>query len=194
MIEQVPHDLISQAALGRAVQHGAHGCFLPEHDNRLSAAEQALFEGITPGMRATPFDPPWVRDHAATLGEPETAVRTVLNRAAKRGLAYQVVRDLFYHPQSVRELADLAAELQQAAGSISATAFRDRTGLGRKRAIQILEYFDRLGYTRRVGDVHHLRGDALRRIGVEAPSAGDTEPAPEPGGVQALTERLRTTA
>ncbi|MBP7326875.1 MAG: SelB C-terminal domain-containing protein, partial [Alicycliphilus sp.] len=33
------------------------------------------------------------------------------------------------------------------------------TGLGRKRAIQILEYFDRIGFTRRVADMHRLRGD-----------------------------------
>ncbi|HSE11532.1 MAG TPA: SelB C-terminal domain-containing protein, partial [Rudaea sp.] len=31
------------------------------------------------------------------------------------------------------------------------------TGVGRKRAIQILEFFDRLGYTRRVRSLHVLR-------------------------------------
>jgi methylphosphotriester-DNA--protein-cysteine methyltransferase len=44
-------------------------------------------------------------------------------------------------------------------GWSSASAFRDATGLGRKRAIQILEFFDRTGYTRRVRDVHLLRPD-----------------------------------
>ena len=42
-----------------------------------------------------------------------------------------------------------------------AAVFRDRTGLGRKRAIQILEFFDRIGYTRRVREAHRLRGDSL---------------------------------
>ena len=41
-----------------------------------------------------------------------------------------------------------------------ARAFRDATQLGRKRAIQIIECFDRLGYTRRVRDAHVLRPDA----------------------------------
>ncbi|CAB3782878.1 selenocysteine-specific translation elongation factor [Pararobbsia alpina] len=41
---------------------------------------------------------------------------------------------------------------------INAAAFRDATGLGRKRAIQVLEFFDRLGYTRFHRDAHWLRG------------------------------------
>ena len=45
-------------------------------------------------------------------------------------------------------------------GEVQARAFRDATGLGRKRAIQIMECFDRLGYTRRVRDAHVLRPDA----------------------------------
>jgi selenocysteine-specific elongation factor len=167
---------------------------LPEHDNRLSPVEQTLFDAIAPGMRAHAFDPPWVRDHAGALGQPEAAVRTVLNRAAKRGTAFQVVRDLFYDPQAVRELADIAAELQQTAGAVAATAFRDRTGLGRKRAIQVLEFFDRLGYTRRVGDVHHVRGDALRRIGTRAQDAGSVLVTHETEAAGNQAERLSTTA
>jgi selenocysteine-specific elongation factor len=42
---------------------------------------------------------------------------------------------------------------------IQVSAFRDAVGLGRKRSIQILEYFDRLGLTRRVGDRRQIRPD-----------------------------------
>ena len=43
---------------------------------------------------------------------------------------------------------------------VTAAAFRDATGLGRKRAIQILESLDRVGLTRRVGETHKLRADS----------------------------------
>jgi selenocysteine-specific elongation factor len=46
------------------------------------------------------------------------------------------------------------------AGAFGAAAFRDASGLGRKRAIQVLEFFDRVGYTRRVGNAHLLRPNA----------------------------------
>ena len=80
---------------------------------------------------------------------------------------YQIERDLFYHRDCVRELAQLVATLATeqlpASGTVShpgvnAASWRDATGLGRKRAIQILEFFDRVGYTRRVRDTHMLRG------------------------------------
>jgi selenocysteine-specific elongation factor len=62
----------------------------------------------------------------------------------------------------VQELSQLARELIAEHGALVAADFRDATGLGRKRAIQILEFFDRIGFLRRVGDHHLLRpGTAL---------------------------------
>ena len=104
-----------------------------------------------------------MRDIALRLGEPETATRELLKRLAACGETCQVVRDLFYAPAAVRQLGAIAAELMATDGCIRAAAFRDRCGLGRKRAIQILEYFDRVGYTRKVGhghdEQHRIRGD-----------------------------------
>jgi selenocysteine-specific elongation factor len=72
-----------------------------------------------------------------------------------------VVRDLFYHRDVVHELARLVAGIANGhGGALGASGFRDATGLGRKRAIQILEFFDRIGYTRFQRDVHWLRPDS----------------------------------
>ncbi|HEY9278710.1 MAG TPA: SelB C-terminal domain-containing protein, partial [Eoetvoesiella sp.] len=86
-------------------------------------------------------------------------VRQLLRKLVRRGELFQVVRDLFYHREQVARMAALTASLNDG-GGVSAAAFRDSTGLGRKRAIQILEFFDRVGYTRRLKDRHVLRGDS----------------------------------
>ncbi|MGD8809772.1 MAG: SelB C-terminal domain-containing protein, partial [Gammaproteobacteria bacterium] len=39
-------------------------------------------------------------------------------------------------------------------------AFRDATGIGRNVAIQVLEFFDKLGLTRRDGDVRRIHRPA----------------------------------
>ena len=44
---------------------------------------------------------------------------------------------------------------------LTVAAFRDASGLGRKRAVQVLEFFDRIGLCRRVGDTHILRTESL---------------------------------
>jgi len=137
---------------------------LPSHGANLSRNEQQLADRLLPLVEAGRFDPPWVRDIAVKAHATEIETRQLLLRVARRGEVYQVVKDLFYSKPAVAELASLAAELERTDGEVRAAVFRDRTGLGRKRAIQILEFFDRVGYTRRVREAHRLRGDSLLRI------------------------------
>lgn len=149
-------------AEGRLARRGS-AWHLPGHRLELDPHDRRRADTLLPWLLDTPFDPPWVRDIAQRLGEPETATRELLKRLAACGEACQVVRDLFYAPAAVRQLGAIAAELMATDGCIRAAAFRDRCGLGRKRAIQILEYFDRVGYTRKVGhghdEQHRIRGD-----------------------------------
>ncbi|QXZ11108.1 selenocysteine-specific translation elongation factor [Comamonas sp. Y33R10-2] len=134
---------------------------LPQHSVQLSSAEQTLAEKLLPAITEARFDPPWVRDLASDHSAGEEVVRQLLKKLSRQGLVFQVVKDLFYAPERMDELAALSAEIaaQNPNSEIEARAFRDATGLGRKRAIQILEFFDRIGYTRRVRDAHLLRPD-----------------------------------
>ena len=160
-------DLLAQ----QRVRRGGPWLHLPGHDNAPSPQERALVEKLLPRLLDTPFDPPWVRDLARGAAQPEALVRAALIRASKRGQIYQVVRDLFYHPLAIRDLAALANSLQETEGEVRAALFRDRSGLGRKRAIQVLEFFDRVGFTRRVRDKHVVRADNLVSIDVAPASA-----------------------
>ena len=147
-----------QAAQGVSVR----GAFvhLPEHGVHLSATEERLAQKVAAPLQTAGFDGAWVRDLARDAGEPEAMVRVTLARLAQRGELHQVVKDLYYPPATMARLAALARGVAgQGDGSVLAAAFRDATGLGRKRAIQILEHFDRVGLLRRVGDVHWLRAD-----------------------------------
>ncbi|WP_192816985.1 SelB C-terminal domain-containing protein, partial [Comamonas sp. B-9] len=145
-------------AAGQIASSGAW-LHLPGHTVQLSEAEQALAQRLLPAITEGRFDPPWVRDLARDHGAGEELVRQLLKKLSRQGLVFQVVKDLFYAAPSMDALAALTAELAQQAerGEVQAHAFRDATALGRKRAIQILEFFDRVGYTRRVRDTHVLR-------------------------------------
>jgi selenocysteine-specific elongation factor len=134
---------------------------LPDHTVELRPDEQALAETLLAALQEGRFDPPWVRELAHQYLLPETEVRNLLRKLAKSGLISQVVPDLFYHPAVLAELAQLVVTLGTASdAAVSAAAFRDASGLGRKRAIQLLEFFDRVGYTRRFGNAHLLRPNA----------------------------------
>ncbi|CAM3752095.1 Selenocysteine-specific elongation factor [Bordetella sputigena] len=142
---------------------------LPGHAVQLDDDETRLAQALLPLLHAGAYDPPWVRDLARLRNEPEDRVRKVLRKLLRRGDVAQIVPDLFYHREKMQELAELLARMAHDTAhavptGINAARFRDATGLGRKRAIQILEYFDRVGYTRRLRDLHMLRTDGGARV------------------------------
>jgi selenocysteine-specific elongation factor len=96
-----------------------------------------------------------VRDLMREHAMPEAEVRRLLLKLAKTGELNQVVPDLFYHPQRLDELARMVATLPKCRPHRSATPPASDAS-----AIQILEFFDRVGYTRRVGNVHLIRPNA----------------------------------
>jgi selenocysteine-specific elongation factor len=134
---------------------------LPTHAVTLDAAEEKLAHGVLASIEEGRFDPPWMRELATTHHVPEEDMRRLLRKLARRGDLFQVVRDLFYSRASIDALAKLVErEAHVQGGGIGAAAFRDASALGRKRAIQVLEFFDRVGYTRFHRDLHLIRADS----------------------------------
>ncbi|RAR59242.1 selenocysteine-specific translation elongation factor SelB [Paraburkholderia unamae] len=150
-------------AEGRVARSGPW-LHLPSHAVTLDAEDEALAARLLPLIAQGRFDAPWVRDLAREARQPEEKVRALLRKLARLGMVYQVVRDLFYDRDTVQTLARIVARITtEQGGAVSAAAFRDATALGRKRAIQILEFFDRVGYTRFQRDLHVLRLDSRMR-------------------------------
>lgn len=151
--------LAREAQAGRLAQRGGR-VHLPEHGVQLSATEQRIAQKVAPLLAAAGFEGAWARDLAHATGEGEPLMRGTLARLARQGELHQVVKDLFYDAATAGTLAGLArAQAAANDGIVKAAGFRDAAGLGRKRAIQVLEYFDRVGLLRRVGDEHRLRAD-----------------------------------
>lgn len=133
---------------------------LPDHKVQLSAADSVLWERLQPKLLAGQYDPPWVRTLAAEENCAEADVRLLLRKLARLGLVHQVVRDLFYPEVTLGRMAELLLGQASETPIVQVAAFRDMLGIGRKRSVQILEYFDRIGLTRRVADQRYIRADS----------------------------------
>lgn len=131
---------------------------LPEHRIQMATADRDLWLTLKPLLDAVPYCPPRVRDIAKATGIGEESVRSLFKRVARIGEAYPVAHDHYFTAEAVADLAHRVAAIAARDGLTRAAALRDEIGGGRKVAIHILEFFDRIGYTRRVRDTHVLRG------------------------------------
>jgi selenocysteine-specific elongation factor len=131
---------------------------LPEHKAGFNDEQAQLWQKAAPLFGDEPW---WVRDLARETGVDEQVMRGVLRQAAQQGLITAIVKDRYYRNDRIVTFASMIRDLDQGRGSTSAADFRDQLNVGRKLAIQILEHFDRIGFTRRRGNDHILRDKAL---------------------------------
>ena len=138
---------------GRLVREGRH-LRLPEHEPRLSPRDAALWSKVSHHLGEDAVKPPVLAELAGTLGVDRSLLALFLGRSAGRGLLVKVAPNRFFHPGAVRRLAEVAERLaaEAADGRFDARTFRDTSGIGRNLTIQVLEYFDGAGLTRRIGD------------------------------------------
>jgi len=125
----------------------------PTHEIELSTAEETLWRQIAP-LLGPDRRPMTVNDIAKQQRlDPKTVTR-VLERVTRAGDVTRIAAGRYLHKSAFLEFAAraqaLAAESEN--GLFDAAAFRDRTNLGRTISIELLECFDRIGFTRRIGD------------------------------------------
>jgi len=131
---------------------------LPEHKAGFTEEQQSIWLRVADLFADEPW---WVRDLAKEAGVEEALMRAVLRQAAQQGMITAIVKDRYYRNDRIVAFARMIRDLDQRRGSTCAADFRDTLNVGRKLAIQILEYFDRIGFTRRRGNDHILRDKAL---------------------------------
>ena len=153
-------ELLNELAAENRLARTAGTYHLPSHIAALSAEEQALLKQVHPLLDAD--QSPSAGDLAKTLGLPLATLEAQLKRLAKRGALVQVSAKRFYLPERLASLARCAAALA-AQAPFSARQFRDAAGIGRNAAIEVLEYFDGKGFTRRTGDARSVAGEPPMR-------------------------------
>lgn len=126
---------------------------LPDHDASLSKAESRLWEQIEPRLRDAGLPPPLTSELCSEFGMPQKDLEKRLARLVHLRLLARPAKNRFFLTETITELETIAKRLVEAdPEGFDAATFRDATGLGRNLVIELLEYFDRTGFTRRVND------------------------------------------
>ena len=150
----------SLADEGRLVREGAR-LRLPGHVPVLSREDEALWQRFAPLLPGEGLRAPRVHELSALLQMEPKAVSAFLERAARAGRVHRVAANRYFLPETVTKLVALAATLAaEHPEGFPARVYRDRSELGRNLTIEVLEYLDQAGYTRRAGDLRRMRAPA----------------------------------
>jgi selenocysteine-specific elongation factor len=134
---------------------------LPQHIATANAADEQMWQAVKPALEAAGLNVPPLRELAPATRLKEAILKDFLHRKSRTGELIRVTPERFYPRATLAQLAAVARATAQAmpGGQFTAAQFRDRCGLGRSLAIEILECLDRIGITQRIGDARKMRKD-----------------------------------
>lgn len=133
---------------------------LAAHQLQLTQSELQCWHQIEQLMTTDP-QPWWIRDLASAMDENEESLRKLGYKLAQLSYVAAIVKDRYVSHQY---LVQMATEIRQHTAQhqkLETAEFRNISQLGRKVAIQLLEYFDKIGFTKRKFNYRELKDQDL---------------------------------
>jgi len=132
---------------------------LPSHSIRISGRDQQLLDRVASKLAPRSGTPLSLHQAAADLKVDVKTLETALKTASGLGEMVLIGKNRYAPTPFVAKLGVVAERLaaNSADGYFTTAEYRDQTKLGRNFAIDVLEYFDRVGFTERNGNTRCIR-------------------------------------
>jgi selenocysteine-specific elongation factor len=133
---------------------------LKTHRVQLGGDAGALGASIESALNSANFQPPELKQLADGLKIPANdlpRIRTVLAAMEREGRVVKIATDLYFSRAASDAAREKLVDYLKTHSEITAAIFRDLLGASRKFAIALLDHFDHVGVTTRVGDTRRLR-------------------------------------
>jgi selenocysteine-specific elongation factor len=105
--------------------------------------------------RTAGLEPPYFKDLDPSIVK--GGGRDVLETMVKDGTLIKVKEDLYFHKKPIEDLKVKLVEYIRHKGEITTPELKNLTGVSRKYTIPLIEYFDKIQVTVRIGDKRILR-------------------------------------
>lgn len=150
---EVLHHVISRLVADKRLGIASGRVFDPEFNAQLGETETALLRALEDPESEIPT----LGDLGKALGKDLSSVTRIAKRLeAAKHIVFLNQRRII-RPEPLMNCANLAQSLDSSNG-FTVREFSDACGYGRNACIDILEYLDRTGVTRRAGDRRHVIG------------------------------------
>ncbi|MGH7887342.1 MAG: SelB C-terminal domain-containing protein, partial [Candidatus Binatia bacterium] len=130
---------------------------LASHKVQLGGQEKSLMDKIKKILGEQPLAPPDLKEIEKQAAVPRNRLSEVIRLLERDGSVVRVTADMYFLASSIEQLRATLVKFLTDKGEMNAAAFRDLIGSTRKYTIPLLEYFDRVGLTIRIGDIRKLK-------------------------------------
>ncbi|MDE0938330.1 MAG: SelB C-terminal domain-containing protein, partial [Pirellulales bacterium] len=145
--------LLERLAEQNIICLNTRGVALPDRGPRLSQKEAQLLEELTLQYHDAGFRPPSVNDIQTQATHNRQSIPQLIELAEAQGLLIRLSDSLLLHTE-IEESLRLRLNKRYGNGAgFTVSELREELEISRKYAVPICEYLDRIGFTRRSGDL-----------------------------------------
>ncbi len=145
--------LIAQKRVVGDLRRVARADFKP----KLSAGLRKLKDKVVAEYQQARFAPPEPASFAGAAGGNATNLRDLFEVCVAEGFLVHVAGDIYLHSEAEAEMRRLVTDSLTVGGpGLTVAEIRDLLGTTRKFAVPLCEYLDRIGLTKREGDLRQL--------------------------------------
>ncbi|MBF0201316.1 MAG: selenocysteine-specific translation elongation factor [Desulfamplus sp.] len=130
---------------------------LATHKVALEVDLKNIKEKIAAIYRSGGLTPPFFRTICSDLDVDQKTARDVLQMLIDEKSIVKTKDDLYFDMEAIKNLQERLRDFLTREGEITTPVFKDMTGISRKYVIPLIEYFDSINFTIRVGDTRQLR-------------------------------------
>ncbi|UCG17411.1 MAG: selenocysteine-specific translation elongation factor [Phycisphaerales bacterium] len=141
---------------GRVKALGQYVC-RPEFAPALSAQDEKLLAKMVEEYSQAAFQPPRLENLKIAQRTNVQRLQRLAKVAEATGQLVEVQSGLYLHLSREQELRDVVRAMTRGGRGVTVSELRERLGSSRKYMVPIVEYLDRVGFTRRDGDHRFLK-------------------------------------
>lgn len=153
LLNRIVSELKAQGRIAETNQRLA----LPHHQMAVPPELREPLEEIEKAFRSTPFAPPSTSGLSQSLQIPSAQLNPMIQLLIEQGRLVPVSDTILFHTDAIERGRQTLIEFLQKEKKLESVKFKYLIDTTRKFALPLLDYYDRIGLTRRVGYTRFLQ-------------------------------------
>ncbi len=126
---------------------------LPEHEPVPGPQEQEIINQVMTAMEKDLFSPPALNELKAVLQVSDSAFNEVAAYLLDSGQLVKISQEMVFSAKALQTGKQILQDFFASQRELTLAAVRDLFNTSRKYALPLIEYYDRIRFTKRVGDI-----------------------------------------